>query len=65
MRSSDVALLSLSPPRLFCGVCEISYSALVSPHPLLQAVIRGIVNSLLLFDLLITRHLLTSLEDIR
>lgn len=44
---------------------EIWYAVWGSPQPLLQTVIRGITNSLLLFDLLITRHLLTSLEDIQ
>lgn len=44
---------------------EITYAVWGSRHSLLQAVIRGISNSLLLFDPLITRHLLTSLEDIQ
>lgn len=50
----------------FCSVSsEILYAVWGSPRLLLQAVIRGITNSLFLFDPLITRYLLTRLEDIR
>ena len=54
----------LSPSRSPASL-RILYAVRGSAHPPLQAVIRGMANSLFLFDLLITRHLLTSLEDVQ
>lgn len=64
-RPSDVTLLSLSLCLPVSPHWNLVCRVRLSSSPQLQAVIRGITNSHLLFDLLITRHLLTSLEDVQ